>query len=380
MALNNHDLQEFEREYADILALADATAAFRRIVATVPRLTGVDMAWIGDYDGTDRLVLRHTVNNRETNVVDGLIVPMGVGLGGQVLVARRLKWVSDYQTSDTITHHFNRQALIEGMHGMVAAPIIHGDRFFGVLYGATRARTEFGDRAADTLTERADLLAALADRTATAAVAAERALRAADVAVAEERNRIALDLHDTVGAMLFTIGEGIRRLGVELSGNDVAAARVKAIESQTAEASVALRRSLRALNTPSEQLALTVALRQDCRSFQERTSVPARLIVLTEVPALEAAKINAIKRAVREALLNVEKHAEASSVVVTVFAMPGRLVVAISDDGIGLTTERAAGLGLVSTCEELTRVGGELCVAPGDDGGVTVQAWIPIPN
>lgn len=376
MALGNRDLQAFEHEYADILALGDPGAAFRRIVATVPRLTGVDMAWVGDVDGTERLVLRHSVNGT-ANVVDGLVVPIGVGLGGQVMVARRLLWVSDYRTADTITHHFNRQVVVEGMHGMVAAPIAHGKRLFGVLYGATRARTEFGDRAAGTLTERADLLAVIADRAATAAVAAERALRAAEVAVAEERNRIAIDLHDTVGAMLFTIGEGIRRLGDELSGNAVASARVKAIGSQTAEASVALRRSLRALNTPSEKLALTVALRQDCRAFQERTTVPARLIVLTEVPALDPAKIDAIERAVREALLNVEKHAEASSVVVTVFAVSGRLMVAISDDGVGLTTERAAGLGLASATERLSRVGGELCVAPGDDGGVTVQAWIP---
>jgi signal transduction histidine kinase len=370
MSLSDRDLREFEREYAETLCLQDVDAIFRRIAAVVPRLTGLAVSSFGDLVEDDRLVLRHTVNAR---AFDGMVVPVGAGLGGKVLVSRRPAWVTDYTTSRSITHQFNQQVLVENVRGMVVVPIMSGDRLFGVLYGATRAETELGDRAADALTT-------IAGRAAAAAIAAERAQRATEVAVAAERHRLALELHDTVGAALFSIGSGIRRLGDDLAGDQVASARVKAIAAQAAEASMALRRSLRALSAPPEQLALSVALRQDCKAFEERTGVSARLIVLTDVPALQEPLITALTRAAREALLNVEKHADASSVVVSVYTVPGRAVVAISDDGGGLAAERPAGLGLAAARERLNRVGGDLCLGPGDDAGVTVQAWIPTPR
>jgi len=77
-----------------------------------------------------------------------------------------------------------------------------------VLYGANFEETEFGDRTTYAMEQ-------VAARTAAADVVAERARHAAEVAVHEERRRVALELHDTVGAMLFTLGAGIRRLGDE---------------------------------------------------------------------------------------------------------------------------------------------------------------------
>jgi signal transduction histidine kinase len=370
MSLNDRELREFEREYAEILCLQDVDAVFRRIVAAVPRLTGLTISSFGDLAEDDRLVLRHTVN---ASAFDDMVVPAGTGLGGKVLASRQSAWVTDYTTSSAITHHFNRQVLVEDVHGMIVAPVMSGDRLFGVLYGATRAETGFGDQVADTLMT-------IAGRAAAAAIATERAHRATEVAVAAERHRLALELHDTVGATLFTIGSGIRRLGEDLADNHVASARVRAIGAQAAQASMALRRSLRVLSAPPEQIALSVVLRQDCKAFEERTGVPARLIVLSDVPALREPMIAALTRAAREALLNVEKHAGADSVVVSVYTVPGRVVVAISDDGGGLAAQRPAGLGLAAAGERLNRVGGDLNLSPGDDGGVTVQAWVPIPR
>jgi signal transduction histidine kinase len=208
---------------------------------------------------------------------------------------------------------------------------------------------------------------------------AERARHAAEVAVHEERRRLALELHDTVGAMLFTLGAGIRRLGDEPTLDEVVRARIATIEQQAMEAAAALRGSLRVLSAPPEQVSLGVALREHCRSFQERTGTTARTITLTELPPLPRARIRALADATREALLNVEKHARARSVVVSVFAVRGGVAVTVSDDGVGLGEDHAAhaGLGLSATADRLARVGGAVSVASGDDGGVTVQAWVP---
>jgi signal transduction histidine kinase len=360
-----------DKEYASILALLDRAAAMQRIVARVPQLTGVDVAWVGEPDGADRLVLQHTVNI-VTDGVDGLIVPVGTGLGGQVAAQRRPLWVRDYSSSPYITHHFRAQAEAEGVKSMIAVPIVHDGNLLGVLYGANRHLTDFGDRTAGALEQ-------LASRTAAAQVVAERARHTAEVAVHEERRRVALELHDSVGAMLFTLRAGLQRLCDEPGLDADVRSRLTALDQHAVEASAALRGSLRVLSAPPEQVALCVALREHCRAFQDRTSVNTRLITLTDLPNLPRSRIGVLANAAREALLNVEKHARAQSVVVSVFALRDGVAMTVSDDGVGLDSEpdSADGLGLAAMSEQVARVGGTVTIGRNDDAGVTLQAWVP---
>lgn len=357
--------------YKEILALLEGPAAMRRILATVPAVCGADTAWVGEPEGPDGIVLRHPLNVR-TDMVDGLVVPVGCGLGGQVLIERRPKWVRDYQHAQSITHHFKSVVEAEGMTSMIAVPMVYEDRLLGVLYGSNRFAASYDDRATQHFEQ-------AATRAAAAVVVADRARHAAEIAVHEERRRVALDLHDTVGAMLFTIGAGIRRMAEELPPGDALHGRLSDLEQQTAEAAAALRTSLHALNVPPDQVAGCVALRGDCRAFQERTGVVARFITVTEVPPLPSAHVRALVGTAREALLNVEKHARARSVVVSVFASAGGVTVRIADDGVGLPAAGHAseGLGMQAMTERLARVGGQLSVGRNEDGGVTVQAWVP---
>ncbi|QKV96208.1 GAF domain-containing protein [Streptomyces sp. NA02950] len=364
-------LLELTEGYGEILAMLDQSIAMRRIVDEVPELSGVDVAWLGEPDGGDRIVLGHTVNAR-TPAVNGLVVPHGCGLGGQVLLRRRPLWVSDYRRSDTITHDFNAQAETEGLGAMIAVPVLHEGRLLSVLYGSNRETSALGDRTTQALEQ-------AASRAATAAVTAERARHAAEIAVHEERRRIALELHDTVGAMLFSIGAGIRTLADELPDGDSAHTRLNDLKEQATQAAAALRVSLHALSAPPEQVALGVALRGDCRAFQERTGIIARFITVTEVPSLSPAHIKAFKDVTREALLNVEKHARARSVVVSAFTLSGGVCVTVADDGVGPPPAYgfSGGLGLSAMSERLGRLGGEVHVLRNEDGGVSVQAWIP---
>jgi len=364
-------LLRLDQEYADILALLDGKAATHRIVNGVPDVTGVEVAWVGERAGKDEIVLQHMVN-AITDDVNGLIVPLGAGLGGKVLAARRPMWVADYCRSEEISHHFKGAAAAEQVRAMIAVPIIHHGELLGVLYGAHRGESLIGDRTAHAM-ER------IAIRVAGAAVVAERARHKAEVAVHEERRRMALELHDTVGAVLFTLKTGIEELGGEPNLDDMVRARLTVISQQAVEASEALRGSMHALNAPPEEVALGVALRGHCRAFEERTGVSARLITLTSMPALSRPRITALSDATREALLNVEKHARASSVIVTAFSHRDGVAVTVSDDGVGLDegfTHRD-GLGLPSMSERLGRMGGSVNIGPNEDGGVILQAWLP---
>lgn len=373
-ALAEDRLGELDEQYVELMSMLDPRAVMRRVVGEVPSLLGLDVAWIGKPEGDDSLVLGDSVRAR-TNLLDGLVVPKGAGLGGQVMVSRRPMWVKNYITSPRITHDFAGQAQREGLRAMIAVPILYGDRILGVLYGANRDETDFGDRAAQ-------LLDQVAARTAAATVVAERAQHSAEVAVYEERRRLALELHGTVGAMLYTLGAGIRTLGAEVSSlasMPQIKQKLQSLEEQATEAAAVLRGSLRVLSAPPEQVALGVAVREDTRAFQERTGVTTRMITLTELPSLPASRVRALSEATRESLLNVEKHAHADSVVVTIFAADDGVAVTVADDGVGLPEEssRDAGLGLASISDRLARIGGKLTVSDSDDGGVSVQAWMP---
>jgi signal transduction histidine kinase len=362
-------LLALDEQYAGILALLDRESANRHLVCTVPESTGVEVAWIGEPRGVDEIVLRHSVNGR-SGLIEGLVVPVGTGLGGQVLRTRRPLWVSDYCASPDISNHFKQQAGVEGLMAMIAVPIVDG-QFLGVLYGANRERTAFGDRTTRALEQ-------VAARMATAQIVAERARHAAEVAVHEERRRLALELHDTVGAMLFTLGAGIRRLGDEPGLDASVRSRLATIEQQAMDASAVLRGSLRALSAPPEQVSLGVAVRAHCRAFSERTGTTARTITLSELP-LPHCRVRALADTVREALLNAEKHASARSVMISVAAIRGGVAVTVADDGVGLGTDHAGrpGLGLPALSDRLDQVGGSLSVTTNEDGGVTVQAWVP---
>jgi signal transduction histidine kinase len=364
-------LFELDEHYAQLLSLLDRRTAFRSILDRLPDEIDIDVAWIGELDPGGNIVLGHAVRTR-TDAVEGLVVPPRIGLGGRVVHSGRPHWVANYPAAVSLTRPFSAEAEREGVKGMVAVPLVHGGRCLGVLYGADRAEGRYGD-----LTVTA--LETAAARAANAAIVAERARHSAEVAVHEERRRLALQLHDTVGAMLFTIGAGVRKLGDELAQHPDVRAQLETIERQAAEAAAVFRESLQALHAPPDTAALAVALRADCRSFEERTGTPTRLLVLDEPPPLHASRTGALSAAVREALLNVEKHAGASSVLVSVFRTRDGVTVAVNDDGDGppVVRDGRAGLGLAAATDRLARLGGYLTIGKNDDGGMTLRAWVP---
>jgi signal transduction histidine kinase len=65
--------------------------------------------------------------------------------------------------------------------------------------------------------------------------------------------------------------------------------------------------------------------------------------------------------------------------VLSVYCQRNGVAVTIADDGVGFTDEASCGdgLGLAATAERLGRVGGTMTIGSNEDGGITVQAWLP---
>ena len=100
-----------------------------------------------------------------------------------------------------------------------------------------------------------------------------------------------------------------------------------------------------------------------------------------ELPPLSAAVEVAAYRIVQEAVTNVARHARAKScrVHLSVDRAGGALELEVTDDGVGMSVGRRAGVGMSSMRERAEELGGALVVEPGPEGGTRVLARLPLP-
>ncbi|MEJ1160565.1 sensor histidine kinase [Prosthecomicrobium sp. N25] len=230
------------------------------------------------------------------------------------------------------------------------------------------------------------LLARFARMVAPALAAARQARERAATEIAAERERIAVDLHDTIGQILFGIGASAKRsasraeqIAPELAGT------LRAIEAEASRAGAHLREILRTIGQPQKDLELETELRILAGMFSARSGIPSDVVVSGARRALPPDVFGTLVAVAREALHNVEKHAEARTVVLTLHFDPERTSVVVQDDGIGLPgASRAAaskgwtgaGMGLSSLRRRLDRLGGRLTTRRLQGGGTVVSATL----
>jgi len=208
----------------------------------------------------------------------------------------------------------------------------------------------------------------------------ERALRD-QAAAAQERARIAREMHDEVGHGLSVIVlQTVAALG-RLGQLDAAGAcgRMEAVEATARQALAELRRVVGLLGEttaepllPSPGLSGLAALAAQVQA----AGVPVELRVDADPGAFPADLGEAVYRIVQEALTNVIKHAGPCRATVTVTCTAEWLDVLISDDGRG-GTPSAGGHGLAGMRERVALYAGQLTAGPGESGGFRVYARFP---
>jgi signal transduction histidine kinase len=369
------ELAHLEREVAKLVSFLDREAVLREATRLLTSDFGFDCAWLAEHLDGDSVIIRHESGMLSTAFHD-LALHRGWGLGGKVFALGKVEWVDEYLSSPTITHHYDDKIRAERLHRIIGAPINVDGELVGVVLGGARDGATFGPRAAT-------IVETVAERTAQALHVAEQAQRKATAAIQEERERMALDLHDSVGAMLFAITAGVRSV-VESTSDAALHSRLSTIEQQAREAAMTLRDSLRALQSPVEQLALGSALQAAIAAFESRCQITARLVMLDVLPPLGDRAVRTLIAAAKEGLLNVEKHAGATDVVVTVGCSGDGITMAITDNGCGIDQSAAGeaqldgdrGFGLAAIDKALRDVGGTLQVACNPEGGTTFRAWV----
>jgi signal transduction histidine kinase len=228
-------------------------------------------------------------------------------------------------------------------------------------------------------------------RSAYAAALRERAERAereretaARVAVAEERARIARELHDvvahSVSVMVLHTG-AVRRLLRDDQVRERDA--LGAVERTGREALLEMRRLLGVLRAPDEQAELGpqpgLSELPALVARTEAAGLPVGLRVEGEPATLPLGVDLSAYRIVQEALTNSLKHAGPAHAEVAIRYRPGAVELEITDDGRGGATTNGGGHGLIGMRERATLYGGELSAGPREGGGFVVRARLPIP-
>jgi signal transduction histidine kinase len=210
----------------------------------------------------------------------------------------------------------------------------------------------------------------------------ERDKADAEAAIAEERARIARELHDVVAHAIGVIVLQARG-GRKLLDEEPEEARhaLDAIERTASQALGEMRRLLGLLRESDEQLALapqpTLARLDDLVGHVRQAGLPVEVAIEGDPAELPPGVDLSAYRIVQEALTNALKHAGPATARVTVRYGEGELDLEVSDDGSGSGNGGIGGQGLAGIRERVAVFGGDVEAGVRPEGGYAVRARLP---
>lgn len=198
-----------------------------------------------------------------------------------------------------------------------------------------------------------------------------------ELAMAKERNRLAREIHDSLGHALTTMAVQLEAAGA-LHTTEPARALGAVNQARTLaqEALADVRRSVGTLRVETDTRVLSDRL-QALLVSDEKLAV--RFALLGEPRVLSAEKEHALFRAAQEGLTNVRRHAQARTAVLTLDYGNERVVVmSVTDDGHGLRSAMAtSGFGLKGLRERAAALGGRVVAADAAEGGFLLRMEVP---
>ena len=207
-----------------------------------------------------------------------------------------------------------------------------------------------------------------------------------DLAAAEERERMARDLHDSFGQVLGFVNVQTQAVQAFLSENKIGEAQVnlEKLVQVAQDAHVDLRHYILDLRDPAlPKRSFFETLKSYLNAFQQAWGIEAVFSPSQDTQPLLAEMVeDQLLHIVQEALVNIRKHASARRVEVMVTMIAGEMVLIISDDGRGFDIQRAPGaeekhFGLSIMRERAEQIGGRLEIRSTVGSGTKVLIFIP---
>ncbi len=257
------------------------------------------------------------------------------------------------------THGVGVRPMLQGLTGFAAAGV------FVIVF----SRTALADRLARAKVE---LLAGELGRAN--GRLHEYAAQVEELATVKERNRIAREIHDSLGHRLTAVNVQLEAARTVLIADDppLALECITRAQAATREGLAEVRRSVTALRAPLRDAARSLV--DECRA----SGLDAVLTIDGAPRALPKRVEFALYRALQEALTNVRRHAHAARVEVALLVGAGDVELAITDDGVGADgVPEGTGFGLLGLRERVEILGGRVAIRTAPRAGFSVEIWVP---
>jgi two-component system sensor histidine kinase DevS len=203
-------------------------------------------------------------------------------------------------------------------------------------------------------------------------------------AVLEERERIGMDLHDGIIQSIYAVGLALDYARLE-------------VETNPDKALVKVEQAIEGLNSTIRDIRTYIMdlrprqfrgenLMESLQRLIEETRTNTRLEISLDGPEnnlilLPTPIATALFHICQEALANIAKHARAHQAKINLWDAPGRVLLEISDDGVGFDLSKmrlALGHGLANMHTRAHKMGGDLEIVSEPGKGTSVLAWIPL--
>jgi signal transduction histidine kinase len=207
----------------------------------------------------------------------------------------------------------------------------------------------------------------------------------ADLAIAQERLRIAHEMHDGLAQVLGYVNTKVQAAEAYLKRDkpEEAGVQLRELSSAARQAYGDVRESIVGLRTlPGPKRSLTEVLEEYLQSWQAMSGVATSLRIDSSVHLRPSRELQVV-RIVQEALTNVRKHAKASHARVEIGRENGKLVTVVADNGVGFNAAaRGRGefpqFGLSTMRERAESIGGTLTIESTPGSGTALRLELPL--
>ena len=360
----------------DISSLTSLDATLDKIVEHARTLVGAKygaLSVVGD-DGHIKSFITSGITKAEREAIGP--PPVGRGVLGVVLHEGQrlsLEEIGKHPRSVGFPAHHPM------MHTLLAVPITCKSPFAGNLYLAEKFNAQkFNDDDEKTL-ERFAVQAAIAIDNA------HLHEQVANLAVAQERLRIAHEMHDGLAQVLGYVNTKVQAANVLLGRGQMeeASTQLRELAVAAREAYGDVREAIVDLRTlPNPQQSFAEVMRDYVDRWKEQTGISTHLTIDGEIAFTPGTELQLV-RIIQESLANVRKHSRATTASVDVHRRDGELVIVVSDNGVGFDPSTRVKsnfprFGLSTMRERAQTIGGELRIDSVPGQGTTVRLEVPI--
>jgi signal transduction histidine kinase len=380
LEIRNQEIQALYEADERILRNVSLNQVFQTLVDVAVDMLKADRSVVFAWDEKQTKVVPRVSHGFSPETLKVLEFSKGEGTVGEVLTTGKSVIVRQIAMDD-FRPEVQAALIREGIRSFVHLPIVVDHKVVGVFNVAFTRPNLIGD-------DTTRLFSALAQRASISIANMELFEQTKDLAVMEERNRLARDLHDSAKQKAFA---ALAQLGtakgvLNANGNGHGNGNGNSANIHLSEAENLVSDVIQELTFLVQEIypialqekGLTTALREYIYEWENRNDITMQFTTRNE-RRLPLEIEQAIYRVAQEALANVARHSHARRADVSLVYNDDSLQLSVSDDGCGFDTNpKSQGMGLRSIRERVASIRGTVQIQSAPGHGTRILVQVPI--